>query len=86
MAKKKPPDQKVWYCLHRIAVRRSQFFLKHGERFDRRLYAEVESIIRISLMLQGKGLIEADTEKFKELTRIQRELLYTGQEVYEEFP
>ena len=82
------PDRNelLWSSLIEIANRRSKFFLKHGERFDRRLYAEIEAIIRISLKLHASDLINADPDKFKELVKIQRDLLHAGQEQYVEFP
>lgn len=60
--------------------------MKHGERFDRRLYAEVESIVRLSLKLHSMEVIVADPESFKELSAIQRELLRVGQDEYLDFP
>lgn len=76
----------IWSALLQIAKSRSRFFSKHGERFDRRLYAEVESIIRISLELHAKAAIDVDPARFKELRQIQRDLLRLGQDEYLDFP
>jgi len=86
MLKTQKPTQRIWAVLLQTAESRSKFFGKHGERFDRRLYAEIESIIRISLGLHSKELIDVDSENFKSLVDLQRDLLYRGQELYEQFP
>lgn len=86
MRKIQKPTQQIWSVFLQTAESRSQFFGKYGERFDRRLYAEIESIIRLSHRLHSKELIDADTDNYKLLIGIQRDLLYRGQELYEEFP
>jgi hypothetical protein len=86
MLKQKSVTEQVWPALLHTAKSRSKYFGKHGERFDRRLYAEIESINRISLLLHSKGVIDADPENYRSLVAIQRDLLNRGQELYEAFP
>ena len=76
----------TWSVLLKVTRSRSKFFLKHGERFDRKLYAEVESIVRISLKLRALNVIESNPEMFGELLAVERELLRLGQDEYLDFP
>jgi len=46
----------IWFALAGLARERAYFFGKHGERFDRRLYAELEAITRVSLALRRYGV------------------------------
>ena len=86
MRKSLHTNETLWIGLTDIARHRSQFFMKHGERFDRKLYAEVESLIRISLKLRSMNVIESNPDMFKELSAIERELLRRGQDEYLDFP
>jgi len=79
-------SERIWISLLDIADHRSKFFNKHGERFDRKLHAEVESIIRILLKLRSMNVIESDPETFIKISAIERELLRVGQEEYLDFP
>lgn len=69
-----------------IAQNRSDFFLKHGERFDRRLYSDVCSIIRLYSQFVDFGLITGNSEQIKKALKIQDDMLQAGKQVYKNFP
>lgn len=74
-------------AIRELASRRAKFFGKHGERFDRRLYAEIESIIRLYIELDNIGIIENEPKQFKKLLKIQRDMLKkAAKSRYESFP
>lgn len=70
----------------RVVRRRSKHFGKHGERFDRRLFAEVDSCVRIWLELRSKAVIGRDREDFKRIVIIRESLLNRGKQLYYDFP
>lgn len=70
----------------RHARNRGQFFLKHGERFDRRLYSDICSIVRIYNNFIDFGIITGNSEQIKELLKIQDDMLMAGKQVYKNFP
>lgn len=76
----------IWKGILQVAENRSKFFGKHGERFDRRLYAEVDSLIRLSLKFREMRLVRSDPETFRNLLAIQKRLLRVGQDEYLHFP
>lgn len=76
----------IWKGMLQVAENRSKFFGKHGERFDRRLYAEVDSLIRLSLKFREMRLVRSDPETFKRILEIQKRLLRVGQDAYLHFP
>jgi len=67
----------------------ASFFGKHGERFDRFdrcLYAELESITRVSLALRRYGVLKASLGAGKAITSVERGILEKGQQLYYDFP
>lgn len=70
-----------------LAYSRSKHFGKYGERFERRLYAEIESIIRLWYRLDDIGIISSDPVTFKKLVAIQRGMLKQAEYLeYDQFP
>lgn len=70
----------------RFVRNRASFFLKHGERFDRRLYAEVCALNAIYLNFIDFRLINSNPEGYRQINRIKTEMLEAGQLVYKDFP
>lgn len=69
-----------------LAVRRSRHFGKYGERFDRRLYAELDSMVRIWMVLSEQKLLPCNPLEFKGIIQIRENTLEEGQRIYEDFP
>lgn len=71
----------------KIAVRRSRYFGKHGERFDRALYSELEALIRIWLEFVSTGIMLNSPKRYKKLLKIQRNMLkHARKRQYQNFP
>lgn len=69
-----------------LAVRRSRHFGKYGERFDRRLYAELDSMVRIWMALSEQELLPCNPLEFRGIIKIRENTLEQGQWLYEDFP
>lgn len=72
--------------LFQLVLRRSRYFGKHGERFDRRLYSEIEAYVRIWMELCRSNVIKNNPTKFRRLLKIQGDMLKQGQLTYKSFP
>jgi len=76
----------IWFALVRLAKERYSMFGKHGENFDRRLFAEIEAITRISFAFRRYGIVLASSDAGKALQSIERQARAAGNSLYYDFP
>jgi len=67
-------------------IRKSRFFGKHGERYDRRLFALVEANRSLYIEFCNDGLLVRDAEEFRQIMIIHDSMMKKGQEMYYDFP
>jgi len=68
------------------AERRARFFGRYGERYDRRLFADVEAIQRLYLDLVSSSFIFSDPLTARRIESIRVNMIRSGANRYNSFP